>query len=127
MMLVRALLSLAVLTGTALAFPAAIGDDRGGGGAPVPLLKRGASLDVICPKIEQIAADAVRVVMYPGREDTSSGVAGVLVMERTIAPGVVHVRVPDIPDLRDHVVRVKVIYPGADGNHACDAGSIKLI
>lgn len=125
-MLVRALLGLAVLTGAALAFPAAINDERIGGGVPVPSLKRGASLDVVCPKIEQIAADAVRVVMYPGREDTSSGIAGVLVTERTIARGIVHVRVPDIPDLRDHIVRVKVIYPGADGHHACDAGNIRL-
>jgi hypothetical protein len=126
MMLIRALFGLVVLTGAALAFPAAIGDDRGGGGLPVPSLKRGASLDVICPKIEQIASDAVRVVMYPGHEDTSSGIAGVLVTERTIARGIVHVRMPDIPDLRDHIVRVKVIYLGADGNHACDAGNVRL-
>jgi hypothetical protein len=126
MMLVRALLGLAVFTGAALAFPAAIHDDPAGGGSSVPELKHGASLDVVCPKVELVEADAVRVVMYPGRDDTSSGVAGVLVTERTIAPGVVHVRLPDIPDLRDHVVWVKVIYAGSGGNHFCDAGRIRL-
>lgn len=125
-MLVRALLSLAVCTGAALAFPAAIGDDPAGGGSSVPELKRGTSFDVACPSVEHVQAEAVHVVMYPGREDTSSGVAGVLVTERTIAPGVVHVRLPDIPDLRDHVVWIKVIYPGAGGNRFCDAGRIRL-
>jgi hypothetical protein len=125
MMLVRALLSLAVCTSAALAFPAAIHDDPAGGSS-VPELKRGASFDVACPSVEQVEAEAVNVVMYPGREDTSSGVAGVLVTERTIAPGVVHVRLPDIPDLRDHVVWIKVIYPGTGGNRFCDAGRIRL-
>ena len=125
-MLVRALLSMAVITGAALAFPAAIGDQPVGC-SPVPELKRGAFLDVACPEVERVDADSVHVVMYPGRDDTSSGVAGVLVTERTIAPGIVHVRVPDIPDLKDHVVRVKVIYPGTGGNQTCDAGRIRLI
>lgn len=124
-MLVRALLSLAVITGAASAFPAAVGDDVAGGGA-IPELKRGASLDVSCPKVEQAEADAVLVMMYPGQEDTSSGVAGVLVTERAIGPGVVHLRVPDIPDLKDHVVWVKVVYPDAAGNHYCHAGRIRL-
>ena len=126
-MLVRALLSLAVVTGTALAFPAAVGDAPASGGSPVPELKRGAALDVACPNVEQVETDAVRVVMYPGRDDTSSGVAGVLVTERTVAPGIVHVRVPNIPDLKDHVVRVKVFYLDAGGNHICDAGRIRLV
>lgn len=126
-MLVRALISLTLVTGAALAFPAAVGDMSSGGGTPVPDLKRGAALDVACPNVEQVEADAVRVVMYPGRDDTSSGVAGVLVTERTIEPGVVHVRVPNIPDLKDHVVRVKVFYLDAGGKHTCDAGRIRLI
>ncbi len=126
-MLVRALLSLAVVTGTALAFPAAVGDGPVGGGRLVPELKRGTALDVACPNVEHVEADAVRVVMYPGRDDTSSGVAGVLVTERTIEPGVVHVQVPNIPDLKDHVVRVKVFYLDAGGDHICDAGRIRLI
>jgi hypothetical protein len=126
-MLGRALVCFALFGGVAMAFPAAIGDVEGGGGSPVPAMKRGAALDVACPHIEAVNADAVQVVMYPGRDDTSSGVAGVLVTERTIAPGVVHVQVPDIPDLKDHVVRVKVFYLDAAGKHACDAGKIRLL
>lgn len=126
-MLVRALLAMGIFAGAALAFPAAVGDAPVGGGAAIPELKRGADLDVACPNVERVEADAVRVVMYPGHGDTSSGVAGVLVTERTISPGVVHLRLPDIPDLKDHVVRVKVYYLDAGGKHACDAGRIRLL
>jgi hypothetical protein len=126
-MLVRALMSMAVVTGAALAFPAAINDGQEMGGAPVQEFRHGMLVDVFCPNVELVQSDGVSVVMYPSREDTTSGVAGVLVTERTIDPGVVHVRVPDIPDLKDHVVRVKIYYRDAVGKHACDAGRIRLI
>ena len=126
-MFAKALLGFVLCSGAAAAFPAAIGDIESGGSLPVPELKRGAALDVPCPKIDQAKADTVTVVMYPGRDDTSSGVGGVLVTERTIAPGVVHVRLPDIPDLKDHVVRVKVFWPLAGGQHLCDGGRIRLL
>jgi hypothetical protein len=122
-MLVRALVSLAVITGAAWAFPASVCDTPAGGGK-VQDFKGGTALDIPCPKIEQ--ADGVQVVMYPGRDDTSSGVGGVLVTDNTIETGMVHVRVPDIPDLKDHVVQVKVYYFSIDGRHACNAGRIRL-
>lgn len=124
-MLVRALLSMAVVTGAAWAFPAAVGDAPAGGGH-VQDFKRGTLIDIPCPNIEDANSDGVRVVMYPGRDDTSSGVAGVLVTDSIIEPGMVHARVPDIPDLKDHVVQVKVIFLDADGRHACSAGRIRL-
>jgi hypothetical protein len=127
MMLVRALLSLAVITGAALAFPAEVYDAPLTGGTAVQDFKRGASVDVACPKVEEAINDAVRVVMYPGRDDTSSGVAGVLVLERKVDSGVVHIRVPDIPDLKDHIVQVKVFYISAKGQHACNAGRYRLV
>jgi hypothetical protein len=109
----------------ALAFPAAITDPPAGGGAPD--MRRGEVLVVACPNIETIPADAVEVVLYPSRDDTSSGVGGVLVTEHTIAPGAVHVRLPDIPDLRNHFVRVQVFYLSAGAKHSCDAGRIHLL
>ena len=124
-MLVRALFGLAVMTGAASAFPAAVGDAPAGG-AYVQDFRHGTSIDIPCPKIEDADADGIRVVMYPGRDDTSSGIAGVLVTDSSIEPGMVHVRVPDIPDLKDHVVQVKVFFQGADGRHACSAGRIRL-
>jgi hypothetical protein len=127
MMLARALAALTLVTGTALAFPAAVGDSPKSGGLPIQDLKRGASLDVICPHIEQMRSDDVSVIMYPGPDDTTSGVAGVLVTERTIDSDVVHVRVPNIPDLKDHIVRMKVFYLDDAGKHACDAGRIRLL
>ncbi len=126
-MLIRALASLAIFTGAALAFPAAVDDKPAGGGTPIQELTRGADLEVTCPNVELVESDGVSVVMYPGRDDTTSGVAGVLVTDRTIAPGIVHVRLPDIPDLKDHVVRVKVIFRDATGKHACDAGRVRLL
>lgn len=126
-MLVRVLMSMAVVTGAALAFPAAVHDGQDGGGTAVQEFRHGSLVDIICPDVEHGQSDGVSVVMYPGREDTTPGVAGVLVTERTIEPGIVHVRVPDIPDLKDHVVRVKIYFRDTVGNHACDAGRIRLI
>lgn len=126
-MLARAVLSFALFGSAAMAFPAAIGDIENGGGSAIPELKRGAALDVPCPHVERAGADAVQVVLYPGRDDTTSGVSGVLVTDRTVAAGVVHVTMPDIPDLKDHIVRVKVYVLEAAGKRACDAGRVRLL
>jgi len=124
-MLVRMLLTTAAFTGAALAFPAATEDTPESGNAATPDAVHGQSLRLACPNVEQ--ANGVMVVMFPGRDDTSSGVGGVVVTERTIAPGVVTMRVPNIPDLKDHIVRVKVYYIDASGKHACDAGRVHLL
>ena len=124
-MLARMLLAMAAFTGAALAFPAATDAPPVSGNAAAPDAVHGQSLELACPNIEQ--ASGVTVVMFPGRDDTSSGVGGVMVTERTIAPGVVNMRVPNIPDLKDHVVRVRVIYIDANGKHVCDGGRVRLV
>lgn len=123
----RSIFALTVLTGTAMAFPAAVGDPPATGAMPAASdVARGRAIEFSCPNIAE--TDRYQVVMYPGQDDTSSGVAGVVATERNISHGVVRVRVPDIPELQGHVVRVKVFYmDDKDGKHVCDAGRIRLL
>lgn len=125
-MLSRLCLALALFACPATAFPATIGDAPAGGGNALPVVARGASLDIHCAWIGRSTSD-VRVVMYPNSGDTSSGVAGVLVTERRVTRGNVQLRVPDIPELKNHVVRMKVYYFDSDGRHTCDGGQYHLL
>lgn len=123
----RSILALTVLTGAAMGFPAAVGDAPVTGATPAASdVVRGRTIAFTCPNISE--NDRYQVVMYPGQDDTSSGVGGVVATERSITRGVVRVRVPDIPELEGHVVRVKVFYmDDKDGKHVCDAGRIRLL
>lgn len=101
------------------------------GGVPkaasdLPKVARGQFIAVTCANVEQVASDAIRVVMYFAK-DEAPGYRGVLATDMKVTSGTVHVRVPDTTDIAEHTVRVKVFYLDASGRHTCDAGKIHIV
>ena len=88
---------------------------------------RGQLLGVACANVELAGAEAVQVVMYLAPNEKPTGYRGVLVTEQTVTPGTVHVRVPDMPELADHTVSIRVYYADTTGRHTCDAGHVKIV
>lgn len=93
----------------------------------LPSAIRGQFLGVACAKVELAAAEAVQVVLYLAPNEKPTGYKGVLATEQTVTPGTVHVRVPDMPELADHTVRVQVYYMDTGGRHTCDAGKVRIV
>jgi hypothetical protein len=50
----------------------------------------------------------------------------VLATRQRVSHGAVHIRVPDLPDLSNHTVDVKVFVVGSKGTTRCDAGRVKI-
>ena len=98
--------------------------DIGGG---IPKVARGQFLGLACANVEHVAVDAVRVVMSLASNEPPTGYTGVLATDQTITGGTVHVRVPDLPDLAQHTVRVKVYVTDGHGVHSCDAGRVRIV
>jgi hypothetical protein len=97
--------------------------DVGGG---VPTVNRGDQFDVACDSISAASAD-VRVVMALGGNDgAATGYSAVLATNQTVARHAVHVQVPDVPDLANRTVNVKVYVTDARGTKACDAGRVHI-
>jgi hypothetical protein len=97
-------------------------------GASVPTVTRGAQFAVLCNGITS-AGDDVKVVMSitnaPGDGDT--GYAAVLATQQTVARHAVHVQVPDVPNLANHTVDVRVYVTKAHGIKACNAGRVRIV
>jgi hypothetical protein len=94
----------------------------------IPVVSRGDRFAIACASIEANGAD-VRVVMKldnpPG--DRPTGYNAVLATDTTIVQHSVNVHVPDVPDLANHTVDVKVYVTDAKGTRACDAGRIRVV
>jgi len=98
------------------------GQDAGGG--TIPRAARGQYLGLACANVEKDGP--VSVVLYPDNAQSPTGIAGVLATEQTVEAGLVHVRVPDFPELADHTLHVKVYFRDASGTHICDGGNVKI-
>lgn len=121
---------------SAVAAPACVGElklpvgdavappEDGSGG--VPKAARGQYLGLSCSAIERASDDGVAVVLFPDNGVAPTGIAGVLATDQKVEPGIVHVRVPDFPELADHTARVKVYLRDGAGTHVCDGGSVKI-
>lgn len=92
-----------------------------------PKATRGQLLGLACANVESAATEAVQVVMYLVPSEKPTGYRSVLATEQTVTPGTVHVRVPEMPELANHIVRLMVYYSDAGGRHACDAGKIRIV
>ena len=95
--------------------------------AAVPKVARGQFLGLACSSILRASGDAVRVVIQLGADAQSTGYSGVLATDQEISGDTVHVRVPDLPDLAEHVVRVVVYVTDSSGLHSCDAGKVRIV
>jgi len=98
------------------------------GGAGVPTVARGTLFAIACDGIRS-SGDDVKVVMSiagaPGDQDT--GYAAVLATQQTVERHSVHVQVPDVPNLANHTVNVRVYVTNAKGIKACDAGRVRIV
>jgi hypothetical protein len=97
------------------------------GGAPREIA-RGQQLGIACSAAGRQGV-AVSVVMQfdPESGETATGYQAFLVTEQTVESGMVHVRIPDMPDLANHTVDVKVYVTDETGTSSCDAGRIKVV
>jgi hypothetical protein len=96
-------------------------------GGNVPSVTRGQALGIACADIDR--GDDVRVVMQVTRSpgEAPTGYGAILATSQRLSHGAVHIRVPDLPDLSHHTVKVKVFVMGSQGQHVCDAGRVKIV
>lgn len=99
--------------------------DKDGGG--LVTVNRGQQFAVSCDDIRAEGAD-VRVVMsLANPTEVSPGFTSVMATNQNVFGHAVNVQVPDVPDLANHTVRVKVYVTDANGTTACDAGNIRVV
>ena len=98
--------------------------DLGGGG--IPTVNRGDLFAIACDDIKESGAD-VRVVMALSSADQPTGYTAILATNQKVARHAVHVQVPDVPDIANHTVNVKVYVTDAKGTRACDAGRVHIV
>ena len=97
-------------------------------GSDITPVNRGQSLAIACENIGAPDAD-VRVVMaldsVKGEEPT--GYEAVLLTGQTVEGHAVRVRVPDVPDLLNHTVTLRVYITDAKGTTSCNAGHLRIV
>ncbi len=95
-------------------------------GGATPVVARGQALGIACADVDR--GEDVRVILNvtqaPGEAASDLGV--VLATRQRVSHGAVHIRVPDLPDLSNHTVDVKVFVVGSKGTTHCDAGRVKI-
>jgi hypothetical protein len=97
-------------------------------GAEVVLVDRGEDLAIQCDGIKTPGAE-VRVVMSldPIVGETPTGFDAVLLTnEEVVGSKTVRVRVPDIADLVNHTVTLRVYVTAPSGTTACNAGHMRI-
>jgi hypothetical protein len=101
-----------------------IGENGGG----IPGIARGEKVGIACSEAGRAGVD-VRVILEfdPAPGETPTGYGSVLVTAQAIDKGKVLVRVPDLPDIANHTVDVKVYVTDSSGTSSCDAGRIKIL
>jgi len=98
------------------------------GGSEVTPVDRGQNLAIECGCIDMPGADvSVVMALDPVQGETPTGYEKVLLTDETIGGNAVHVRVPDMPDLVNHTVTLKVYVTRAKGTTACDAGHLRIV
>ncbi len=98
------------------------------GGSDVTPVNRGQALAIACESIGAPGAD-VRVVMsfdsVKGEEPT--GYEAVLLTGEMVQGNAVRFRIPDMADLVNHTVTLKVYVTSAQGTTACNAGHLRIV
>jgi len=95
--------------------------------AGIPKVMRGQILGLACAEVAHAASDAVRVVLSLASNERPTGYSGVLAIDQMVSGGMVHVRVPDLPDLVEHTVHIMVYVSDKRGMHSCDAGQVRIV
>jgi hypothetical protein len=98
------------------------------GGAEVTPVDRGQDLAIECGCIDVPGADvSVVMALDSVQGETPTGFQKVLLTEETVGGNAVHVRVPDMPDLVNHTVTLKIYVTSAKGTTACNAGHLRIV
>jgi len=98
------------------------------GGSEVTPVDRGQNLAIECGCIDMPGADvSVVMALDPVQGETPTGYEKVLLTDETVGGNAVHVRVPDMPDLVNHTVTLKIYVTSAKGTTACDAGHLRIV
>jgi hypothetical protein len=115
--------------GTAFAMDTVLNSVADQGGALIHAVKLGDAFDIVgdCFDVAR-STDDVRVVLKMADRPNASGAgySAVLVTEQHLGENVLHVRVPEMPELANHVFRVRVFALGGSAPATCDAGSIRI-
>ena len=98
------------------------------GGADVTPVNPGQSLAIACESIGAPGAD-VRVVMSLDgvKGEVPTGYEAVLLTGEMVEGNAVRIRVPDMPDLVNHTVTLKVYVTDSKGTTACNAGHLRIV
>lgn len=98
------------------------------GGTEVTPVNRGQSLAIACENIGAPDAD-IRVVMAidPVKGEEPTGYEAVLLTSQTVQGNAVRVQVPDVPDLLNHTVTLRVYITDAKGTTSCNAGHLRIV
>jgi hypothetical protein len=98
------------------------------GGAEVTPVDRGQDLAIECGCVDVPGADVSVVMALDSVEgETPTGYRKVLLTDETIGGNAVHVRVPDIPDLVNHTVTLKIYVTSAKGTTTFNAGHLLIV
>jgi hypothetical protein len=99
------------------------------GGALIHAVKPGDAFEIVgdCLTVAR-STDDVRVVLaLADKPDTASvGYRSVLATEQHLGGSGLQVRVPEMPELANHVFRVRVFALGGAAPTTCDAGEIRI-
>jgi hypothetical protein len=95
----------------------------------IPIVSPGEQIGIACDALSVAQQDSdVRVVLTisaaPG--DASSGYNKVLATDQQVSKGAVHVKVPNTPDIANHVYDMSVYVMDPKGSQSCDAGPVKV-
>ena len=98
------------------------------GGSEVTPVDRGQDLAIECGCLDAPGADvSVVMALDPVQGEAPTGYQKVLLTDETVGGNAVHVRVPDMPDLANHTVTLKVYVTSAKGTTACNAGHLRIV
>lgn len=96
----------------------------------VPVVALGEEIGIACDALQYRApGNDVRVVLTISAPPSSSAATGyrkVLATNQQLSKDAVHVRIPKIPDLVNHTVKVDVYVVSAKGASNCPAGSMRI-
>lgn len=96
--------------------------------APIPDVKPGEIFSISGDCVSRVrSADNLRVVLTLAEGDAAKpGYRSVLATDQEIHAGLLHVRVPSMPEAENRVFLVKVFRLGQEAPQICEAGTIRI-
>jgi hypothetical protein len=97
-----------------------------GSGNAVPTVNRGTDFAITCNDIRAASSD-VRVVMsLADNGDQPTGYSSIIATNQHVSRHAVSVTMPDMPDIVNHTVNVKVYVTDGKATRACDVGRVRI-